>query len=106
MAEPEFTKAVFAVRQSGDEALVLFQWLANFNASEPRPRHRTARRMSSGLVRSLHLMLLSAGRKAGRPNDRPLAWILSPRGVTARCNSTNTPSAAKVTSATMMQAAS
>ena len=50
MVEPEFAKAVFAVRQSGDEALVLFQWLVNFNASEPRPRHRTARRVSSGLV--------------------------------------------------------
>ncbi len=46
----------------------------------------------------------AGGRTA--PSDRPEAWSLSPRGVTARWSSANTPSAANVTSATTMQAAS
>src|SRR3954452_23355520 len=50
MAEPEFTKAL-AVRLWGDDVLVVFKWLANFNPSELRPRHRIARSMSRGLQR-------------------------------------------------------
>ena len=52
-------------------------------------------------------MLLFDDRKARRrPPGRPRSASLSPSGVTARCNSANSASAAKVTSATTMQAAS
>jgi hypothetical protein len=57
MTEADFREAEFNLRLTGDEALVLFEWLANFNAREPAFEDQAERRvlwdLEAGLERHL-----------------------------------------------------
>ena len=77
-------------------------------AANASPRHEDRQQGEDGVRASFHVdWMLLLGDTNRRPRDRLcLAWILMPRGVTARWRAAIAASAAKVKSATTMHAAS